>query len=145
METLQISNDAYYFLKNGEEPLDDLNLQEGLDIKKLYLKGYIISRVEFAQDDDLVEIDIDEKHEIDITFYPTWDYSDNFNNIIEMRYKILDSIHGEYAIYDLIQQRYKFKAKADIVDIYGHKWFKNGITQYPIEKKMTDAGLTIPI
>ena len=41
-ETFQLSNDAFYYLKNGEEPLVDEALDEALVIEALYPDGYTI-------------------------------------------------------------------------------------------------------
>lgn len=41
-ETFQLSNDAFYYLKNGEEPLVDEALDEALVIEALYPDGFTI-------------------------------------------------------------------------------------------------------
>lgn len=41
-ETFQLSNDAFYYLKNGEEPLVDETLDEALVVEALYPDGYTI-------------------------------------------------------------------------------------------------------
>lgn len=41
-ETFQLSNDAFYYLKNGEEPLVDEALDEALVVEALYPDGFTI-------------------------------------------------------------------------------------------------------
>lgn len=40
-----ISNDAFYYLSEGEEPLDENNLEEALYYKNLFPDGYEIKRL----------------------------------------------------------------------------------------------------
>ena len=40
---LQISNDAFYYLLNGEDPLDDANLEEASEVISMFPRGYKIS------------------------------------------------------------------------------------------------------
>ena len=41
-ETFQLSNDAFYYLKDGEEPLVDEALDEALAVEALYPDGFTI-------------------------------------------------------------------------------------------------------
>ena len=87
--TLQISNDAFYYLRDGEDPIDEENLNEVYEIQEMFPNGFQIqdnwSIVECI--DDLLEV----------TFIPyvedinDWDgYFVMFNNWV-YRFKILSN------------------------------------------------------
>ena len=55
-QTLQISNDAFYFLYYGEEPLDENNLEEANDVSEMFSNNFYIEDDWKAVDDsDLIE------------------------------------------------------------------------------------------
>ena len=41
-----ISNDAFYYLSEGEEPLDEVNLAEALHYRALFPQGFVIKRLD---------------------------------------------------------------------------------------------------
>lgn len=41
-ETLQLSNDAFYYLKDEDEPLDESNLEEAQEVFAMFPDGFII-------------------------------------------------------------------------------------------------------
>lgn len=53
---MQISNDAFFYLKDDEEPLDDSNIDEALEILNMFPNGfYIEENWAYVNDTDLVE------------------------------------------------------------------------------------------
>ena len=55
-EVLQLSNDAFYYLKDEDEPLDELNLEEAQEIMAMFPNGFIIDDDWSAiEDSDLIE------------------------------------------------------------------------------------------
>lgn len=54
--TLQITNDAFYYLKEDEDPLDDDNLDEALEVLSMFPNGFEI-REDWrpVEDSDLIE------------------------------------------------------------------------------------------
>ena len=86
---MQISNDAFFYLKEDEEPLDENNLEEANEILAMFPNGFIIS-----DDWEYVE---DEPDTIQVTFIPyikkkqNWDgYVIGFGGWIT-QFKIIDS------------------------------------------------------
>lgn len=70
-EVMQISNDAYYFLKEEEPPIDEDNLEEAYEVMAMFPNGfYITDDIAFVENSDLVEV----------TFVPyveeDWDYDE---------------------------------------------------------------------
>lgn len=55
-QTLQLSNDAFYYIQFEEEPLDDSNLEEAEEIVAMFPNGFYIEEGWKAVDDtDLIE------------------------------------------------------------------------------------------
>ena len=53
---MQISNDAFYYLYYGEEPLDDENMEEAQEIADMFPNGFVIEdNWENVDDTDLIE------------------------------------------------------------------------------------------
>lgn len=58
-QVMQISNDAFYYLYCGEEPLDESNMEEVQEIEAMFPNGYCIEdNWETVEDSDLIEITI---------------------------------------------------------------------------------------
>lgn len=68
-----LSNDAFFFLYKDEEPLDDINLAEALEIAEQFPTGYQIKEDWSYIDDDLIEATfiplIEERAEYDGAFW----------------------------------------------------------------------------
>lgn len=64
-----LSNDAFFFLYQDEEPLDDINLAEALEIAEQFPAGYQIQEGWLYVDTDLVEA----------TFVPLIEEQDDFD------------------------------------------------------------------
>lgn len=86
-EEIQISNDAYFFLHNGEPCLDEDNLEEVIEIQYNYKLGFkFVNTPVPVEDSDLVEVTIIPKILVEIQECYTH-YIQEFNNWqIEFRY-----------------------------------------------------------
>ena len=87
--TLQISNDAFYYLKYGEDPIDEENLHEAYEIQEMFPNGFQIQDG-WSVVEDMYDL-------LEVTFIPyvkdanDWDgYFVMFNNWI-YRFKILSN------------------------------------------------------
>lgn len=86
-QTFQLSNDAFYFLYCGEEPLDEDNIEEALEIQGLFPNGFIIEDNWTAvEDSDLIEATFvpyvaEEVEEID------YDESLNLSKYVQLQIK----------------------------------------------------------
>lgn len=60
-ETFQLSNDAFYYLKDGEEPLVDEAIDEALVVEALYPDGFTILDYKLLGDTGYVEARIGPK------------------------------------------------------------------------------------
>lgn len=58
IETIQITGDAFYYLKDGEEPIDPDNLEEADEFKTLFGNFRFISEPEPIVGTDMVEVKI---------------------------------------------------------------------------------------
>ncbi len=55
-QVLQLSNDAYYFLKEEEPPIDENNLEEAYEIMSMFPNGFFIDdEISFVEGTDMVE------------------------------------------------------------------------------------------
>lgn len=73
--TLQITNDAFFYLKEDEDPLDDDNLEEALEVLSMFPNGFEI-REDWrpVEDSDLIEA----------TFIPYVQVDDDYDASDEM-------------------------------------------------------------
>lgn len=54
--TLQLTNDAFFYLKNDEEPLDEENIEEAIEVQNMFPHGYVIEDSwKEVPDTDLIE------------------------------------------------------------------------------------------
>ena len=73
--TLQITNDAFYYLKEDEDPLDDDNLEEALEVLSMFPNGFEIKEDwRPVEDSDLIEA----------TFIPYAQVDDDYDASEEM-------------------------------------------------------------
>lgn len=68
-----LSNDAFFFLYKDEEPLDDINLAEALEIAEQFPEGYIIKDGWSYIDDDMIEA----------TFIPLAEEQEDFDGVFQ--------------------------------------------------------------
>lgn len=73
--TLQITNDAFFYIKEDEEPLDDNNLDEALEVLSMFPNGFEIKDDwKPVEDSDLIEA----------TFIPYVEAEDDYDMYCEM-------------------------------------------------------------
>ena len=123
-QTLQISNDAFYYLYYGEEPLDESNLEEAKEVSEMFSNNFYIEDNWKAVDySDLIECTfipyIEDKSDYD-------EYCD-LTKYIQMQIKWLDTNHvrvwwfnGQTGTKEL---KGDFKVYANE---YGHRCFHTG-------------------
>lgn len=59
IDTIQLTGDAYYYLLNGEEPLDPDNLEEAYEIEQMYKGGIqFVGEPEPIVGTDMVEVKV---------------------------------------------------------------------------------------
>lgn len=76
-QVMQISNDAFYYLYYGEEPLDDENMEEAREITDMFSDGFVIEDDwENVDGTDLIECTFVPYVKDDVDF-------DEYYNIIE--------------------------------------------------------------
>lgn len=72
---LQLSNDAFYYLMYGEDPLDDDNLDEAKEIAAMFPFGFSISDWEYVEgENDLIEATFIPYIEDDVKYDGWMDY-----------------------------------------------------------------------
>ena len=89
-QTMQISNDAFFFITEEEEPLDEENLEEAQEVLSMFPNGfYIEENWKSVEDSDLIEA----------TFIPyvedncDYDEHQDLTKYIQMQIKWLDTNH----------------------------------------------------
>lgn len=89
-QTMQISNDAFFFVTEEEEPLDEENLEEAQEILSMFPNGfYVKENWKSVEDSDLIEA----------TFIPyvedndDWDEYQDLTKYLQIQIKWLDANH----------------------------------------------------
>lgn len=89
-QTMQISNDAFFFIIEEEEPLDEENLEEAQEVLSMFPSGfYVEENWKFVENSDLIEA----------TFIPyvedndDWDEYQDLTKYLQMQIKWLDASH----------------------------------------------------
>ena len=89
-QTMQISNDAFFFITEEEEPLDEENLEEAQEVLSMFPNGfYVEENWKPVEDSDLIEA----------TFIPyvededDWDEYQDLTKYLQMQIKWLDANH----------------------------------------------------
>ena len=89
-QAIQISNDAFFFITEEEEPLDEENLEEAQEILSMFPNGfYVEENWKPVEDSDLIEA----------TFIPyvededDWDEYQDLTKYLQMQIKWLDANH----------------------------------------------------
>lgn len=87
-QVMQISNDAFYYLYYGEEPLDDENMEEAQEIADMFPNGFVIEdNWENVDDTDLIECTFVPYVKDDMDF----DEYENLTKYIQLQIKWLDT------------------------------------------------------
>lgn len=89
-QTMQISNDAFFFITEEEEPLDEENLEEAQEVLSMFPNGfYVEENWKPVEDSDLIEA----------TFIPyvededDWDEYQDLTKYTQIQIKWLDANH----------------------------------------------------
>lgn len=121
---LQLSNDAFFYLLLGEEPIDEDNLDEAKEIAGLFPNGFMIDETwDYVEGTDLIAAKfipyIEESFEYD-------EYLD-LTTELQLQIKWLDTNHiSTYWLNKKTNARTP-KGQYEIkTDKYGHKYFQTG-------------------
>lgn len=123
-QTLQISNDAFYFLYYGEEPLDENNLEEANDVSEMFSNNFYIEDDWKAVDDsDLIEC----------AFIPyiedqaDYDEYEDLTRHIQQQIKWLDANHVRVWWFNSQTGTRELQGDFKVyTNEYGHKCFHTG-------------------
>lgn len=123
-QTLQISNDAFYFLYYSEEPLDENNLEEANDVSEMFSNNFYIKDDWKAVDDsDLIEC----------TFIPyiedqaDYDEYEDLTRHIQQQIKWLDANHVRVWWFNSQTGTRELQGDFKVyTNEYGHKCFHTG-------------------
>lgn len=123
-QTMQISNDAFFFITEEEEPLDEENLEEAQEVLSMFPNGlYVEENWKPVEDSDLIEA----------TFIPyvededDWDEYQDLTKHLQMQIKWLDANHIRIWWYN--RQKGTRELQGDFkvyINQYGHKCFHTG-------------------
>lgn len=84
---LQLSNDAFFYILSGEQPIDETNLNEANEILDMFPNGFYIKSWEPIDNSDLIQaIFVMEDDESEWLCY-------NITKYIQIQIKWLDSTH----------------------------------------------------
>lgn len=126
-QTMQISNDAFFFITEEEEPLDEENLEEAQEVLSMFPNGfYVEENWKLVEDSDLIEV----------TFVPYIKDEDDYDEYhdcgpyLQEQIKWLDKDHIRlwwYRIKTGVRElRGDFKVHTNE---YGHRCFYTGSNQ----------------
>lgn len=125
-QTLQISNDTFFFITEEEEPLDEANLEEAQEILDMFPKGfYVEDNWKYVENSDLIEA----------TFIPYVESTDDYDEYeditkyVQIQIKWIDANHVKTWLYNSQKGTKKLLGEFEVyTNEYGHKCFKIGET-----------------
>lgn len=123
-QTMQISNDAFFFITEEEEPLDEENLEEANEIIGMFPNGFCVEENwKPVEDSDLIEA----------TFIPyvkdenDYDEYQDLTKYIQMQIKWLDANHIRAWWYDSQKGTRELYGEFKVyTNQYGHRCFHTG-------------------
>ena len=123
-QTMQISNDAFFFITEEEEPLDEENLEEAQEVLSMFPNGfYVEENWKPVEDSDLIEA----------TFIPyvededDWDEYQDLTKYLQMQIKWLDANHIRVWWYNSQKGTRELQGDFKVyINQYGHKCFHTG-------------------
>lgn len=121
--TLQISNDAFYFLYYGEEPLDEDNLEEANEVSEMFSNNfYIEDNWKTVNESDLIECTF-------VPYIEDYDYDAylDFGPYFQQQIKWLDA--NNIRLWWFKKQTGARELCGDFkvyTNKYGHKYFHTG-------------------
>lgn len=135
--TMQISNDAFFYLRDEEEPLDESNLEEAEEIQSMFPNGFVI--------DGNWEYVEDEPDTIQVTFIPyikaTEEYDGTFTEFSgwAIQFNIYDKNRGHVRHYNELTGEVISDEDCEIKYFFNKPWLVWPIgakaqNQYPLWK-----------
>jgi hypothetical protein len=126
---MQISNDAFFYLLEEEEPLDEANLEEAQEILAMFPNGFVIDDGwKPVEDSDLIEA-------VFVPYVPdTTDYDEYFEltNQCHLQIKWLDTTHIRAWQYNVKTGTRELKGDYIVTtNEYGLKYFHTGDQKEP--------------
>ena len=123
-QTMQISNDAFFFITEEEEPLDEENLEEAQEVLSMFPNGfYVEENWKPVEDSDLIEA----------TFIPyvededDWDEYQDLTKYLQMQIKWLDTNHVRVWWYNCQKGTRELRGDFKVyTNQYGLKCFHTG-------------------
>lgn len=123
-QTMQISNDAFFFITEEEEPLDGVNLEEAQDVLSMFPNGfYVEENWKPIKNSGLIEA----------TFIPyvkdedEWDECQDLTKYLQMQIKWLDANHIRAWWYDCQKGTRELQGDFKVyTNQYGLKYFHTG-------------------
>ena len=102
-QAIQISNDAFFFITEEEEPLDEENLEEAQEVLSIFPNGF----------------DVEDKDD--------WDEYQDLTKYLQMQIKWLDANHVRAWLYNCQKCTRELQGDFKVyTDKYGHKCFHTG-------------------
>lgn len=123
-QIMQISNDAFFFITEEEEPLDEENLEEAQEILSMFPNGfYVEENWKLVEDSDLIEA----------TFIPyvedndDWDEYQDLTKYLQIQIKWLDTNHIRMWWYNNQKCTREFRGDFKVyTNRHGHRCFHTG-------------------
>ena len=123
-QTMQISNDAFFFITEEEEPLDEENLEEAQEVLNMFPNGfYVEENWKIVENSDLIEA----------TFIPyvededDWDECQELTKYVQAQIKWLDKNHIRMWWYNRQKGTRELQGEFKVyTDEYGSKCFHTG-------------------
>lgn len=132
-KTIQLSNDAFYYLQYDEELLDESNLEEAQEIQQMFPFGFYINEGwTTVKDSDLIEATFIPYKKSDID----WDEYIELTKYLRAQIKWLDSNHIRLWWHNLETNSLELKGDFEVcVNEFGNKYFKtNNISTYFLKR-----------
>lgn len=126
-QAMQISNDAFFFIAEEEEPLDEENLEEAKEVLSMFPNGfYIEENWKPVENSDLIEVTfipyVEDKNDYD-------EYLD-LTNYKQLQIKWLDKSCIKLWQYEIKTGVREFCGEFKVhTNKYGHKYFHTGKNQ----------------
>lgn len=123
-QTMQISNDAFFFITEEEEPLDEENLEEAQEVLNMFPNGfYVEENWKIVENSDLIEA----------TFIPyvededDWDECQELTKYVQAQIKWLDENHIRMWWHNRQKGTRELQGEFKVyADRYGSKCFHTG-------------------
>lgn len=130
-QILQISNDAFFYLAYGEDPIDDDNIEEANEIVVMFPNGFYIEEDwKYVEDSDLIEATFVPYIEDDADF----DEYENLTKYCQHQIKWIDANTIRLWWYNALTNERKLEGDFKVfTNQYGLKYFHTGDQNKPFE------------